>query len=1310
MKKLFTFLLVIAFCFSGCTYGDTELAGRVENLENRVTALEKLCKEMNSNISALQTIVEALQNNDYVTGVMPAEENGKVVGYTITFVKSSPIVIYHGQDGVNGSDGTDGYTPIIGVEQDSEGIYYWTLDGKWLTDSEGNKIKAEGIDGKDGTNGSDGKDGTDGENGKDGQNGTDGANGKDGITPQLKIENNYWHISYDNGTSWTLLSKATGENGANGADGKDGADGDSFFQDVDMSSDDYVIFTLADGSQIKLPTWYAFEQIKQQCEEMNKNIVATQQILESLQNNDYATSIQQIVENGKTIGYTINFSKSGAVTIYHGADGKDGQSPVVGVRKDTDDIYYWTLDGEWLTDEGGNKIKAVGIDGKDGVDGEDGKDGTDGTDGNNGITPLLKIENGYWYISYDKGSSWTLLGKATSEDGADGSDGKDGDSFFQSIDTSDKNYVTLILIDGTTIKVPTWYAFEELQKMCNQMNTNITSLQTIVAALQDNDYVTSVTPVVEGGKTIGYTINFSKSDAVTIYHGADGKDGINGENGLDGHSPQIGVRQDSDGIYYWTLDGEWLTDESGNKIKAVGIDGKDGIDGEDGINGIDGITPLLKIENGYWYISYDKGVSWTLLGKATSEDGTDGKDGDSFFQSIDTSDKNYVTLILIDGTTIKVPTWYAFEELQNMCNQMNTNITSLQTIVAALQNNDYVTSVTPIVEGGKTIGYTISFSKSGAVTIYHGQDGTNGHTPIIGVQQDADGLYYWTLDGGWLTDAAGNKIKAVGEDGENGAPGTNGSNGINGKDGITPQLKIENNYWHISDDKGVSWAQLGKATGEDGKDGTPGAPGEDGTPGENGDSFFQSVTQDSQYVYFTLADETTITVPKGAMLDIAFAESDLVVMSPNSTREIAYAVQSVTEKVVVEVTSSADIKAKVVTTDATGKSGKIVITTTAAIDEYSKVIVFVSNDEKVIMRSISFEPTGLEVADSALQSISAYGGNLQLNFLTNMDWTVEIPASAKSWITVAPQTRAMTAYTATLEVQPNTTLAVRSAEVKIATTDGKLAVTYTISQGVFNSIIATTPEYSGWLADASISMFAGNTKNQKFTYNGTVSAASGEFVAAVVSSGTPTAVSAHYAVYPYSANHSLGANGKITTTFAAAQSYVAGGFRSDYNTMVAISSGVNDTNLTFKPVCAYLRVKLWGDDQTLKSITLSSNNNEPLAGKAVVTPSRASAPTCVMTGTATEITLNCNEVTLGSSKSSATEFWIVVPSVALAKGYSLKVEGFYGGEQTVTISDAVTLVAGNTYDVSAEVSLSGSGIGSGIGGWGDGGENGGTAE
>lgn len=252
MKKLFTYLLVaITMIIAGCSepFDDSAIWDELNNLENRIAKLEELCKQVNTNISSLQTIVNALQNNDYVTGVTPITKDGETIGYTISFTKSQPITIYHGEDGKDGQDGAngkdgadgkDGSTPVIGVKQDYDDIYYWTLNGEWLLDTDGNKIKAQGTDGKDGADGKDGE---------------DGVNGADGITPQLKIENGYWYISYDNGTSWTQLGKATGEDGKdgiNGNNGADGKDGDSFFQSITWD-EACVYFTLADGTVISVP-------------------------------------------------------------------------------------------------------------------------------------------------------------------------------------------------------------------------------------------------------------------------------------------------------------------------------------------------------------------------------------------------------------------------------------------------------------------------------------------------------------------------------------------------------------------------------------------------------------------------------------------------------------------------------------------------------------------------------------------------------------------------------------------------------------------------------------------------------------------------------------------------------------------------------------------------------------------------------------------------------------------------------------------------------------------------------------------------
>ena len=419
MKKLLAFAALFAVvALTSCKYDDDDLWNSVHGLENRVAKLEELCKQMNTNISSLQTIVTALQNNVYVTGTTPLMQDGKEIGYTITFSKGNPITIYHGKDGQDGEDGT---TPTIGVKKDTDGVYYWTLNGEFIM-VEGGKIKAEGKDGTNGTN---------------------------GTTPQFKIENDYWFVSYDNGTNWTQLGKATGE---------DGIGGDSMFSGVDYeTSTDYVIFTLSNGTQIKLPTWSAFEALQRLCNETNTNLSALQTIVTALQNNDYITSVDPLTENGKVVGYTIKFAKSNPIVIYNGkdgADGVDGNTPVIGVKKDTDDIYYWTLDGEFIVVDG-QKIKAQGT------------DGNNGTDGSDGVTPKLEIREGYWWISYDNGTNWTQLGKATGEDG------KDADSIKI---TQDENNVYFELADGTVITISKTgqsvdpniiqFADENVKKLC----------------------------------------------------------------------------------------------------------------------------------------------------------------------------------------------------------------------------------------------------------------------------------------------------------------------------------------------------------------------------------------------------------------------------------------------------------------------------------------------------------------------------------------------------------------------------------------------------------------------------------------------------------------------------------------------------------------------------------------------------------------------------------------------------------------------------------------------------------------------------
>ena len=392
MKKIALFL-VFLLAFTACRYDDTFLSGRIDDLEVRVQNLEQLCQKMNTNISAMQSLVDALRKQDYIKTITPIKEGGETIGYTITFAYGDPVTIYHGADGkdgadgidgvdgadgVNGADGKDGYTPVIGVRLDEDGVYYWTLDGEWLTDDDGNRIPAAGKDGVDGIDGispvleirdgfwyvsydggntwacmgkATGEDGADGSDGSNGSDGSDGADGKDGITPLLKIENRYWYVSYDNGTTWAQLGRATG---------RDGADG------------------------------------------------------------------------------------------INGADGKDGITPKLEIREG-----YWYIS----YDNGVTWAQLGKATGEDGADGSAGAQGPTGESGTDGITPQLKIEEDYWYISYDNGASWTKLGKATGENGLNGADGEPGDAYFSDV-TIEEDYVVFVLADGgQTLKLPFYKGF-----------------------------------------------------------------------------------------------------------------------------------------------------------------------------------------------------------------------------------------------------------------------------------------------------------------------------------------------------------------------------------------------------------------------------------------------------------------------------------------------------------------------------------------------------------------------------------------------------------------------------------------------------------------------------------------------------------------------------------------------------------------------------------------------------------------------------------------------------------------------------------
>ena len=86
-------------------------------------------------------------------------------------------------------------------------------------------------------------------------------------------------------------------------------------------------------------------------------------------------------------------------------------------------------------------------------------------------------------------------------------------------------------------------------------------------------------------------------------------------------------------------------------IKTVkgdkGDPGTPGDPGAPGDPGKDGVTPEFKIEDGDWFVSYDKGTTWTRLGSASSSESL-------FFKNV-YMDGDVLVLVLIDGTEVRIP-------------------------------------------------------------------------------------------------------------------------------------------------------------------------------------------------------------------------------------------------------------------------------------------------------------------------------------------------------------------------------------------------------------------------------------------------------------------------------------------------------------------------------------------------------------------------------------------------------------------------------------------------------------------------------
>ena len=276
---------------------------------------------------------------------------------------------------------------------------------------------------------------------------------------------------------------------------------------------------------------------------------------------------------------------------------------------------------------------------------------------------------------------------------------------------------------------------EELQRICDKINSDLSALRNLVTALEKQDMVTGITELRDGSTVTGYRINFVEHDPVTISNGSDGK------------KPLVGSRQDPDDKnWYWTVqygDGtvEWLLAPDGSKMLSIGV------------------LPYVAIRDGWFCYTLD-GKEWIKLGVA------DGQNGDQMFQSVDTRNDDYVIFTLTNGQQFKFPTYRRYLELKTEFGKINENADAQSSLLLSYMDEFlYITRVDPLKSGKDTVGFSVTLSNGKSFSIH---DWTTSISPTIFIKKDTDGKFYWAYTIGsspehWVLSPDGKKISASSE-------------------------------------------------------------------------------------------------------------------------------------------------------------------------------------------------------------------------------------------------------------------------------------------------------------------------------------------------------------------------------------------------------------------------------------------------------------------------------------------------------------------------------------------------------------------
>lgn len=347
------------------------------------------------------------------------------------------------------------------------------------------------------------------------------------------------------------------------------------------------------------------------------------------------------------------------------------------------------------------------------------------------------------------------------------------------------------------------------------------------------------------------------------------------------------------------------------------------------------------------------------------------------------------------------------KELQTLVNQLNSTLSGLATTVDALKAQDRIVSVTELADKS---GWVVEFSQTGKITIYNGKngidgkdgkDGTDGNngtdgvngqdgkTPTIGVKLDADGNYYWTVNGEYLLDENGNKIAATAHV-------------------ATPQLRINNGNFEISYNGGVTWEIIGEA-------------------GNTGAVVFSKVEDGADVVTFTLGDGTTIVIPKAGAFAICM-DTD-VIISAGETVNVSYTISSADDATVVDAFGTKGFEAEVMASSVS--AGMVRITAPNPLTNGKVYVIAVKGDGTTAARILSCEEGVFNLDETAFAvKVPAAGGVFEVPFQTNLDNPMVMVSPGYSWITYV-ETRAVRNGTIVFNIEENTSEEERTGQVSI---------------------------------------------------------------------------------------------------------------------------------------------------------------------------------------------------------------------------------------------------------------------------------------